>query len=182
MFQKVSKLPNRYYFQHTCIPGLAFDEFLADQVMFLDQHPTVIVVIHTRNDNVVEESKKPTEEEIYQHLDAACSEAQNQPLTWGRRECFSKPIDSLRSTGQRIIVVIMADKYDSWTSEAYATLKVDPILARFESMTTEGQLSTNITVLQCQATSQSIKEVLVYRHVISIRPTKCSSTVMNGML
>ena len=168
MFQKVSKLPNRYYFQHACIPGLAFDEFLADQVMFLDQNPTEIVVIHIRYDNIVEECKKPAEEEIYQHLDAACSKAENQPLTWGHRACFSKPIDSLRSTGQRIIVVIMADKYDSWTSESYATLKADPILARFESMNTEGQESTDITVLQCQATSQSIKEVLVYRYVISI--------------
>ena len=65
-----------------------------------------------------------------------------------------------------MIVVIMADKYDSWTAEAYATLKADPILARFESMNTEGQESTDITVLQCQATSQSIKEVLVYRYVL----------------
>ena len=148
---------------------LAFDEFLADHVMLLDQNPTEIVVVHIRYDEIVEECKKPTEEEIYQHLDAACSKAQNQPLTWGQRACFSKPIDSLRSTGQRIIVVIMADKYDSWTSESYATLKADLILARFESMDTEGRESTNITVLQCQATSQSIKEVLVYRYVISIR-------------
>ena len=85
--------------------------------------------------------------------------------------------------GQRIIVVIMADKYDSWTSEAYATLKVDPILARFESMNTEGQEFTDIKVLQCQATSQSIKEVLVYRYVISIRPTtECIFIVMNDIL
>ena len=166
MFQKVSKLPNRHYFQHACIPGLAFDEFLADQVEFLDENPTEIVVIHIRYDNIVKECKKPTEEEICQHLDAACNKAQNQPLTWGRRECFSKPIDSLRSTGQRMIVVIMANKYDSWTAEAYATLKADPILARFESMNSEGQESTDITVLQCQATSQSIKEVLVYRYVL----------------
>ena len=169
MFQKVSKLPNRHYFQHACIPGLAFDEFLADQVEFLDQNPTEIVVIHIRYDNIVKECKKPTKEEIYQHLDAACSKAQNQPLTWGRRECFSKPIDSLRSTGQRMIVIIMADKYDSWTAEAYATLKADPILARFESMNSEGQEPTDITVLQCQATSQSIKEVLVYRYVLLFR-------------
>lgn len=63
----------------------------------------------------------------------------------------------------------MADKYDSWSSEAYATLKVDLIVARFKFMNTEGQESTDITVLQCQATSPSIKEDLVYRYVISIR-------------
>ena len=60
MFQKVSKPPNRYYFQHACIPGLVFDESLADQVMFLDQNPTEIVVIHIRYDNIVKECKKPT--------------------------------------------------------------------------------------------------------------------------
>lgn len=181
MFQKVSKLPNRHYFQHACIPGLAFDEFLADQVEFLDQNPTEIVVIHIRYDNIVKECKKPTEEEICQHLDAACIQAQNQPLTWGRHECFAKPIDSLRSTGQRMIVVIMADKYDSWTAEAYATLKADPILARFESMNTEGQDSTDITVLQCQATSQSIKEVLVYSILSSNAASSCLTSTKGAL-
>ena len=95
-------------------------------------------------------------------LNDACAKAPSQPLTWGGAECFSQPIDDLRNNGKRLICVIHLDKYDSWTAESYATLKADPILARFESMNTEGQQSTDLTILQCQATSQSIKEVLVY--------------------
>lgn len=181
MFQKVSKLPNKFYFQHACIPGLAFDDFLNAQVDFLDANPTEIVTIHIRYDNIVKECKKPTEEEIHQALDTACARAQNGKLTWGHRECFTTPIDTLRSTGQRLIVVIMADKYDSWTATAYATLKADPILARFESMNTAGQESTDITVLQCQATSQSIKEVLVYS-ILSANATSSCLTSTKGAL
>ena len=173
LFQKVSNLPNKFYFQHSCIPGLAFDEFLESQVEFLDANPTEIVTLHIRYDNILKECRKPTEEELHQALSAACTKAQNSTLTWGHRECFSKPIDTLRSTGQRLIVVVMADKYDSWTASAYATLKAAPILARFESMTTAGQESTDITVLQCQATSQSIKEVLVYSVVSANAATSC---------
>ena len=121
----------------------------------------------------IKECRKPTDEELHQALSSACAKAQNCTLTWGHRECFSKPIDTLRSTGQRLIVVIMADKYDSWTAAAYATLQADPILARFESMTTAGQESTDITVLQCQATSQSIKEVLIYSVVSANAATSC---------
>ena len=181
MFQKVSKLPNKFYFQHACIPGLPFDEFLASQVEFLDETPTEIVTIHIRYDNIVKECKKPTEEEIHQALDSACAKAQNDKLTWGHRECFSTSIDTLRSTGHRLIVVIMADKYDSWTALAYATLKADPILERFESMNTAGQESTDITVLQCQATSQSIKEVLVYS-VLSANAASSCLTSTKGAL
>lgn len=181
MFQKVSKLPNKFYFQHACIPGLPFDEFLDSQVEFLDANPTEIVTIHIRYDNIVKECKKPTEEEIHQAFDSACAKAQNSKLTWGHRECFSTPIDTLRSSGHRLIVVIMADKYDSWTASAYATLKADPILERFKSMNTRGQDSTDITVLQCQATSQSIKEVLVYS-VLSANAASSCLTSTKGAL
>lgn len=173
MFQKVSKLPNKFYFQHACIPGLAFDDFLEQQVAFLDANPTEIVTVHIRYDNIVKECRKPTEDEIHQMLDAACAKAENAPLTWAHREAFGQPIDTLRETGQRLIVVVMADKYDSWTAEAYATLRPDPIIARFESMNTAGQEGTDLTVLQCQATSQSIKEVLVYSVVSANAATSC---------
>ena len=106
-------------------------------------------------------------------FDEACGKAEGSRLTWGRRECFSRPIDELRSAEQRLILVIMAEKYDSWTAEAYATLKADPILDRFESMSTEGQDGTDLTVLQCQATSQSIRKVLVYSVISANAATSC---------
>ena len=181
MFQKVSNLPNRLYFQHACIPGLPFDDFLAAQIKFLDENPKEIVTIHIRYDNIIKECKRPTNDQIFQMLDQACSKAQHSPLTWGHRECFSRPIDELRSTGQRLILVIMAEKYDSWTAEAYATLKADPILARFESMSTAGQQATDLTILQCQATSQSIKEVLVYSVISANAATSCLTSTKGAL-
>ena len=176
IFEDISHLPQKYYFQHACIPGIAFDEFLEDQVNFLDANPTEIVTIHIRYDNIVAKCQKPTNEEVYDMFTEACSKAKNTPLKWGGQECFSKPIDELRESGTRLIVVILAEKYDSWTAEAYATLHAEPILARFESMNTEGQESTDLTVLQCQATSQSIKEVAVYSVVSANAATSCLSS------
>ncbi|KAJ9254553.1 hypothetical protein DTO195F2_6538 [Paecilomyces variotii] len=173
MFQKLSVLPDKFYFQHACIPGLAFDEFLDQLVTFLDEHPTEIAVIHIRSDNLLKECQKPTEDEIAAALTNACAQARNERLTWGDSECFRQPIDILRHDGRRLICVIEAEKYDSWTAEAYATLHADPILKRFEEMTTEGQESTDLTILQCQATSQSIKEVFVHSVLAAHAATSC---------
>lgn len=173
LFQRVSQLPNKFYFQHACIPGMAFDEFLEQQVAFLDDNPTEIVTIHIRSDNIVEECRQPTWEEVQDLLNIACMKATKQDLVWGGRECFSERIDTLRNSGRRLICVSHAEKYDSWTAKAYATLTADPILAQFESMTTEGQESTDLTILQCQATSQSIKEVMVYSILSANAATSC---------
>ncbi|OJJ47346.1 hypothetical protein ASPZODRAFT_65854 [Penicilliopsis zonata CBS 506.65] len=181
MFQQVSGLRDTFYFQHACIPGLAFDEFLREQVAFLDAHPTEIVTLHIRWDNIVAECKRPTAEELSNLLGEACGEAVSHVLTWGSRDCFQQPIDELRRTGTRLIVVVEAEKYDSWTAEAYATLSAAPILARFESMTTEGQLASDLTVLQCQATSQSIKEVMVYSVLSAHAASSCLTSTKGNL-
>lgn len=161
------------HFQHACIPGLAFEEFLSDLCTFLDNNPGEIVVNHIRWDNVISECKRPTEEEMKKMYDEACAKARSSKLNWGGRECFSMSIDDLRESGTRIVLVVEAEKYDSWTADAYRTLHADSILERFESMNTEGQMETDITILQCQATSQSIKEVLVYSVLASNADTSC---------
>jgi hypothetical protein len=48
-------------------------------------------------------------------------------------------------------------------------------------MNAQGQQSTDLTILQCQATSQSIKEVLLYSVVASNASTSCL-TATKGML
>lgn len=183
-FQRLSKLPNKFYFQHACIPGIAFDDFLDQQVRFLDENPSEIVTLHFRYDNIVKQCRRPTSQEITDLLNEACAKARNTFLTWGDRTLFSQPIDALRQNGTRLIVVNEAEKYDSWTAAAYATLTPDPILAQFESMTTEGQESTDLTILQCQATSQSIKEVLIYSIVSANAATSCltSTKASNDMV
>ncbi|KAJ5833031.1 hypothetical protein N7474_001342 [Penicillium riverlandense] len=173
LFQKLSVLPDKFYFQHACIPGLAFDEFLDQLVAFLDEFQTEIVTIHIRWDNIVKECQLPTEQEVQNLLTTACNKATRQGLAWGGSECFQRPIDELRNSGTRLICVVHADKYDSWTAEAYATLVAKPIIDRFESMHTAGQESSDLTVLQCQATSQSIKDVLVYSVLSAEAASSC---------
>ncbi|KAF9429845.1 hypothetical protein BGZ94_009241 [Podila epigama] len=174
ILRKISQLPDTYYFHHSCVPGLAFDLFLEQVVTFLDTHLTEFVVVHVRWDGVIKGCERPSMEQIHQMFSQACSRfSKHGVLHWGGQECFTEPIDSLRRRSCRLICIIEAEKYDSWTAEAYATLTGGPILERFESMTTEGQLSSDLTILQCQATSQSIKEVLVYSVMSAHAATSC---------
>ena len=175
-FVEVGHLEQKYYFTHALIPGIAFDDFLEDVVEFLDQNQDEIVVIHIRRDNIIAACKTPTNDEVYALIDKHCETAKSTPLTWVGAEAFHTPIDTLREKGQRIVCVILAEKYDSWTAEAYATLHPEPIIAQFESMHTEGQESSDLTILQCQATSQSIKEVAVYSVLASNAATSCLSS------
>lgn len=181
MFRRSSQLSDKLYFQHACIPGLAFDEFLHEQVTFLDAHPTEMIVIHIRHDNIVKDCRIPDWNEVASEIAAACSQSTSAdsatPLTFtAETSMFTAPISTLRATNTRILVLFNAQKYDSWTATAYATLTADPIIAQFNSMTTEGQTAPDsgiITVLQCQATSQSIKEVLLYSVLASNTATSC---------
>lgn len=43
-------MPDKPYFQHSAIPGMAYDEFLAGVVRFLLDHPTEIIVVQLRWD------------------------------------------------------------------------------------------------------------------------------------
>lgn len=43
-------LPDKLYFQHSAIPGMAYDEFLSGVVKFLMDHPTEIIVVQLRWD------------------------------------------------------------------------------------------------------------------------------------
>lgn len=169
---KAKHVPNRPYFQHACIPGLAFEEFLQQIVQFLDENTGEHVVVHVRWDNIVSQCKKPTPEELDEAFNIATSVSKTG-LQWGDAQCFKEKIADLRASGKRLIRVVEADKYDSWTAKSYATLHPDSIITQFESMTAEGQLGSDITLLQCQATSQSIKEVLVYSILTANADTSC---------
>ena len=169
-------LPNQLYFQHFCIPGISFVEFLNELVKFLDDHPTETITLHIRWDGIANGCREPSNDEIRKLLDTACAQTHHQPLSWGDRTCFSESIGKLRSTGRRLIYLLEAPKYDSWTQEAYATLSASPIINRFESMNTAGQADSDITVLQCQASSTEIKDVIIYSVLASNAATSCLSS------
>jgi hypothetical protein len=173
-FQEISGLEDKLYFQHACIPGLAYDVFLDQVVSFLTTHTAEIITIHIRRDGIVGECKKPDQQELDEYMARALAKS-NGHLRCGPESCFTEPIDVLRNSGQRLICIVEGAKYDSWTAQAYATLSAAPILGRFESMNTEGQEAYPLTVLQCQATSQSIKEVCVYSVFAANAATSCLS-------
>jgi hypothetical protein len=170
---KSEHVTSRPYFQHACIPGLAFDEFLSEVVTFLDNNPAEHVVVHIRWDNIVASCRKPTSEELDTAFNEAVAQASNTKLRWGESDCFKEQIATLRSDGRRLIRIVEADKYDSWTAQAYATVNADPIIKQFESMNAIQQEESDFTVLQCQATSQSIKEVFVHSILTANTANSC---------
>ena len=60
--RKYCRKPDALWFQHACIPGTLFEEFLVSIVKFLDEHPTEIVVSRICWDGVTPGCKRPTKE------------------------------------------------------------------------------------------------------------------------
>jgi len=174
LFKDISHLEDKLYFQHACIPGLAYDVFLESIIAFLESHSAEIVTIHIRWDGVAAECRRPTSQELDAAMSKALAKSSGQ-LRCGPSSCLNEPIDQLRSGGQRLICIVEADKYDSWEEKAYATLTAGSIIERFKSMDTKGQEAHDLTVLQCQATSQSIPGVLIYSVFAANAATSCLS-------
>ena len=165
-------LPDKLYFHHACIPGMEFELFLSELVTFLDANPTEIVTVHLRWDGIPAQCRRPSPEELHSLISTALSQSITR-LRRGDATCFKQPISALRASRYRLICLTMAPKYDSYTNAAYGTLDPAPILDRFESMTTDGQVPYPLTVLQCQATASRIKEVLAYSVLASNAATSC---------
>lgn len=161
LFKKESGLRDTCYYTHLNLPGLAFDEFLSEVVQFLDANENEIVVLHIRWDGVVSECARPSTAEINAFLTTACGKA-SSPLTWTDRSGLSQSIAALRQTHARIILLINAAQYSSYSDDANATLTPGPIVRAFNGMTTQGQSSSDLTLLQCQATATNIKAVVAY--------------------
>lgn len=179
-FHAKAKLPDVLYFHHSFFPGVPYSVFLQEIVEFLDANPTEHVVIHIRYDNIPVKSelsegcKRPDAAELTEYMSAALSEARTDPrLRCGDIKDLQKPIDQLRAEGTRIILVTEAAKYDSYSAIANQTLSANSILTAFNNMTTEGQQSTELTMLQCQATSQALPGVAAYSVIAANASTSC---------
>ncbi|KAH0562958.1 hypothetical protein GP486_002481 [Trichoglossum hirsutum] len=164
--------PNTLYFQHACIPGLAYVDFLREIVSFLDTYPTEIVVIHLRWDGVLPGCAKPSADELSRTITSVTSGSRTG-VKAGDRTCLNRQISDLRSSGQRIIIVQMDATYSSYDDAAYATLIPDPIVSRLRGMNTSGQAGNDFTLLQCQGTASSIEKVWHYSIVASNTSDSC---------
>jgi len=182
-FRQYAPFPDQLYFQHMCIPGMMYEQFLFEVVEFLDAHPTEIVVVRHTWDNIPAACVHPTQEELDRCTNEALAKSTTNIKT-GDVSCLSQPISQLRNQCQRLIFLENnVGKYDSWDAKTYATLTPAPLLAKYETMSTEGQESSGAvyTVLQCQATSQSIKEVLAYSVAASNASTSCLMSTKGSM-
>ena len=159
--QTSSGLRDTHYFTHSILPGIPFDTFLDQVVHFLNDNQNEIVVIHIRWDGVAKDCARPSMPEITTYLRKACSQA-SKPLTWTDKTGLAQPIDVLRKSTHRIILLVNAGQYSSYSDAAYATLTPTPIINAFNAMTTQQQENADITLLQCQATATNIKEVVAY--------------------
>jgi len=161
-FLPFSPLPNKLYFQHGPIPGMAYDEFLQGIVMFLVGHPSEIVVVQLRADGVPAECAHPTDGELRDEVNAALTFAAGSIVCGTLDDIRTSTISQLRSQRKRLIIFGAVDSYGSYTDAAYATLNGDSIVAEFENLSTDRQAGKPFTVIQCQATPTNVKGVLPY--------------------
>ena len=161
-FLPFSPLPNKLYFQHGPIPGMAYDEFLQGVVMFLVGHSSEIVVVQLRDDGVPAECARPTSTELQDEVNAALTFAAGSIVCGTLDDIRTNTISQLRCQRKRLIIFGATDSYGSYTDAAYATLNGDSIVAEFQNLSTERQSSKPFTVIQCQATPTNVKGVIAY--------------------
>lgn len=158
-----SPLPDKLYFQHGPIPGMAYDQFLADLVDFLVKNPTEIAVVHLRWDGVPPECKRPDDAELKAHLDAALALSKGKLEAGGLKDLKGATITDLRAQKKRLLYFSNARVLSTYDDAANATVDGKSILAAFEKkLTAKAQENKNFTVAQCQATPTNINDVIYY--------------------
>ena len=158
-----SPLPDKLYFQHGPIPGMAYDQFLMDLVLFLVKNPTEIAVVHVRWDGVPAECARPTDSELKSYLDAALAFSNGAVQTGNLNDLRNATIADLRAQKKRLLYIVNESVLSTYDDTANATVDGRSMLAAFErTLTAEKQEGQNMTVAQCQATPTNIKDVIYY--------------------
>lgn len=158
-----SPLPDKLYFQHGPIPGMAFDTFLMDLVHFLVAHPTEISVVHVRWDGVPAECARPTNNELDGYFKAALA-LSNKSIVLGNLDDLKKAtIEGLRNAKKRIIYIKDVGVLSTYGDTANATTDGRSILEAWEkTLTKDKQSGRNFTVAQIQATPTNLPGVIKY--------------------
>jgi hypothetical protein len=157
----VTTLPDKLYFQHGPIPGMAYDQFLSQVVDFLLSHAAEIVVVQLRWDGVPAECARPSDQELAESLSTALQSSEGA-IVAGSVDDLPLTVDSLRSQGKRLIMLENVNSYSTYSDQANATLDGDSIIAEFEKASTALQAGNVLTNFQCQATATNIKDVVIY--------------------
>ncbi|KAK4116102.1 PLC-like phosphodiesterase [Canariomyces notabilis] len=155
-------LPDRLYFQHAAIPGMAYDAFLREVITFLREHPTEIVVVQLRWDGVVEDCKRPSDDEKREYLETALREGNGEIVAGNLDDMKRMSIAELRRERKRLIMLDMVDSLSTYTDEGNATLNGDSIVEAFPRvLTPDNQRGKAFVNIQCQATASNIPRAVV---------------------
>lgn len=156
--------PDRLYFQHGAIPGMAYDAFLRDVVAFLLAHPTEIVVVQLRWDGVPDECGKPTAKEKKEYLAEALRAAGGELRAGNLHDLKHRTIFELRRDKKRLIMLdSVHDALSTYSDEDNATLDGESMLAALPRvLTPERQKGKAFVNIQCQATASNIPKAVVY--------------------
>ncbi|KAL2154603.1 hypothetical protein VTH82DRAFT_3279 [Thermothelomyces myriococcoides] len=167
-------LPDRLYFQHAAIPGMAYDAFLSGVVSFLRAHPTEIVVVQLRWDGVPEECAKPSAAEKKRYLEDALRPAKGEIVAGGLQDMKKLSVEQLRKDRKRLIMLDSVDSLSTYTDEGNATLNGDSILQALPRvLTKENEKGKAFINIQCQATASNIPKAVVYSVLEAGSTTSC---------
>ncbi|CAI4215553.1 unnamed protein product [Parascedosporium putredinis] len=156
-------LPDKLYFQHGPIPGMAYDQFLNDLVAFLVKNPSEIAVVHVRWDGVPAECARPDDAELQNYLNAALTLSNGAVKSGNMNDLRNATIQELRSQKKRLLYVVNEGVLSTYDDIANATVDGRSMISAFERvLTSQNQEGKNMTVAQCQATPTNIKDVIYY--------------------
>jgi hypothetical protein len=167
-------LPDRLYFQHSAIPGMAYDQFLHDVVQFLMAHPMEIVVVQLRWDGVPGECARPSDQELKDYLDTALGLSDGGIIAGGLDHLRQSTIGQLRRDRMRLIVMVSVDSLSTYTDAGNATMNGDSIVAEFGTSLSVAAVGGRALVnIQCQATATNIRDAVVYSVLSAAASNSC---------
>ena len=171
--RSLNPVPDKLYFQHGPIPGMAYDQFLHDIVTFLASHPEEIVVVQLRWDGVPAECAHPSDQELADVLNGALGVSNGSVIAGGLDDFQHLSTEELRAQRKRLILIQNVGTYSTYTDAGNATLNGDSIIAEFGQLSTDKQSGQAFTNIQCQATATNITAVVVYSALASNASNSC---------
>lgn len=175
-------LPDGLYFQHSAIPGMAYESFLADVVAFLQAHPDEIVVVQLRWDGVPDACRRPIEQDLHDSVARALDATTGRGAVAGAVAVASGGLDDLRGCSiaqlradrKRLLVLVNVDSLSTYSDEGNATTSGDDIVAGFDrALSPDAAHGKAFVNIQCQATATNIPAAVAYSVLSASASTSC---------
>ncbi|KAF2874483.1 PLC-like phosphodiesterase [Massariosphaeria phaeospora] len=188
--QRVSPLPDTWYFQHGAIPGMPYAQFLADIVAFLAAQRDELVVVQLRWDGVPGECPRPSDADLAAVVDAVLRDSGagvgSDIRVGSLDDMLSKSIQQLRAENKRLLLLRDVAQVSNYDDVANATLTGDSMVAKLHAMSNEPPRGGHaITLLQCQATATNIRDVIIASVLdadVSTSPILATKGVCDGKI